>query len=888
MTTDPAEAVDTTREILDAVRAGRGDRLPALLQPLDVPARRALLTELTALRREVRGWDWNRWQEREEIRPGLLVAGAACQTGAAAAAAWIGARDLRRWGSAPADPLLTVLADRNPAWLADVAHRLAARAATAADDYRLIAGLVRIAGCPVPTTDAFVHGWARSVNSDPVALRADPHVRELVPRLFETVEPAPALRWHTDPDRPGYWPSVLAGLAQDGIVERRVLVDGCTARLLRGGRPNDLKFFLALLRRLALTPAEEREHIPDWTAMAADGPSPLAGYAQEVLARLAEAGELPARQLAEMSGSVLFRPEKKLVRAQLVLLGKALRRDPDTRDELLPAAAAAFGHPDTALQERALKLVAKHLRTQDTELRAELADQTALLSPVHRTLAAQVLGAAASAPADDLPYEELLPPAPQRRRLEPAPDSVAETVELVAALVKSRTPALTEFERALDGLVRHARRDRAELATALRPALADRWWHQGDRQAEPDRLHGIEIVAAAVLGCVRTAELRPVRQNPRGHGFTADCAHAAMGGAVLARLREAAWQILTAPLPFLLATPTWDTGTLEPQELVERLAEYARAGVQPTPADFAQALLRVRRDAGAAPAAAALGTPEGQRLAAWLTGGGEPGTLVRGVREPGPAAVHWWERTRAGVRRIVVETGERRVVQQEFPAAFRDLGRPHLEGRRCYHWQGEDELWRGVLPEDRETLAAWALPDLTACATTDERGGAEDLPRLAELGGPAGPVLHLAVATGLGARHTEDRLAAVDALLVLGSRGELDAARVGRDLAELLRLGTVKPNRLADSARTAAATGAYGTTWAVLAQALPALLEGAAGHRGAGEVLAVAADCAERSGATGPVPEGLALLASRPGTSQLLTQARRLHAATARTAAAAS
>lgn len=134
------------------------------------------------------------------------------------------------------------------------------------------------------------------------------------------------------------------------------------------------------------------------------------------------------------------------------------------------------------------------------------------------------------------------------------------------------------------------------------------------------------------------------------------------------------------------------------------------------------------------------------------------------------------------------------------------------------------------------------------------------------------------MATALGARHAEDRLAAVDALLVLAARGELDTALLGRDLAELLALGTVKPNRLADAARTAAATGAYATTWAVLAGALPAVLaDGPA--RGAGELLAVAADCVEHCGAAGPLPEGLAEAAARKGGSQLATQARRLRTA---------
>ncbi|MFG2710916.1 DUF6493 family protein [Streptomyces goshikiensis] len=884
-------------QILDAVRAGRTSLLPLLIKRLTVPERRALIVELASLRREIRDWDWTRRREHGSSASALLVAGAGCHTGAAAAAAWIGARDLAEGGVARGSSLwaglLAVLGDREPAWLGDVAHRLAARAATVEANYPLIRELITLADCPAPTTDGFVHAWAedtafgghpRSARRPlPVALREDPRVGELVPLLFRTAEPAATLTWYADPQAPEHWPSALTALAHEGIVERRTLVDGCVARLLRGGRPGALKFYQVLLQRLDLTPAELREHTADWIAMTADAPSALAGHAQQVLAGLSEAGELPAERLAEMSAGVLFRPEKKLVRAQLVLLGKALRRDREARHVLLPAVAGAFGHEDTALQERALGLIGKHLRPGDEELRTELGFQAGLLSPVHRRAAVALLGAVGDGDfGDEPPYEEILPPAPVRRRMPAEAQTLAETVELVAALVNSRNPTVAEFESALDGLVRYAHHDRTALATALRPALAGRWWATGDRQAEAGQVHGLELVAAAVLGCVRAYDLRP-GNVPRDNGHHQGCVHSMLSEVIADRLREAAHHAVTGTLPFLLATPTWDTGSLEPGELVERLAAYGRLGVEPAPADFAQALLRVRRDPAAAEAARALGTREGERLAAWLTTAGEPPALLRRVREPdlSPRG-HWWDRDWETVRRIVIETSERPVFQAEFPQSFHKLGRPRKgNGHRCY-WVPDDAAYGAVLPEDRETQAAWLLPEVTVCAALDGRGAGVRLSRLAELGGPAGPAVHLVVATGLGARHAEDRLAAVDALLVLAARGELDTALLGRDVAELLRLGTVKPNRLADAARTIAATGAYATTWAVLDGALPALLAAGAGAaRGAGELLAVAADCVERSGACGPGPGGLAAVASRPGSSQLVTQARRLRVALA-------
>lgn len=108
--------------------------------------------------------------------------------------------------------------------------------------------------------------------------------------------------------------------------------------------------------------------------------------------------------------------------------------------------------------------------------------------------------------------------------------------------------------------------------------------------------------------------------------------------------------------------------------------------------------------------------------------------------------------------------------------------------------------------------------------------------------------------------------------------------RLGADLGELVRSGAVKPSRLAESVRTGAATGANATIWGILRHTLAALLADLDGDakpahaRGLGDLLAVAAECAERSGARGELPY-LAQTAARSGSSRLVTQARRLRSA---------
>ncbi|MBV7696524.1 DUF6493 family protein [Streptomyces sp. TRM70350] len=874
--------------LMELVRAGRTADVVGLLDGMTDAERRSCVPELKALRKELRAAPWE--AEARRAYPALHAAGAACQTGAAGVANWIAATDLR-WSPTSPGVLLHVLGDRETDWLADVTHRLAQRPVTALVPYELMAGLVRLCGCLVPTTDAYVRGWIDHLRASWQRggtlldrLRQDPHLRELVAALFETDDIGSRLQWPNH-DGPDSWTGALAQLTVEGALDRGATVDACVARLLRGGPTADQRVFLRLLKCLALTRDEERERTADWLALASDAASTVASYAQTVLGGLALGGEMAPRQLAEMSEAVLFRTEKKLVRAQLVLLGKVLARDASAAGELLRAVAQAFGHEDAEVQERALKLVERHVQKVDSaRARADLAMAAEQLVPGLRARAVGTLGAA---PADPEPtsYEELLPPAPQPTRLAPAAASAMELAEEVGAALAAE-PGVTGFERALDGLVRHAHQDRDALLAALEPVITRRWWDSADGAlsgdsfgsaygAVSDAADGLDLLLATLRGRFRTATLHAHVQ--RGSA-SRDCVHGALFRAFECRLWEVAYRMRTDPLPFLLSTPTWSTGLLEPAELVERLDTYRRLDAQVAATDFAQALLRVRRAdreaaESAARRAAALGTEEGTRLAAWLTSEAPALPTVR-RRTSGP--------------RVLVELGEVPDLQQDFPAELRPLGRPmsvFQKKRWCYHWDDDiRQHWSALLPERRELVAARLLQDLSDLAVDDSRGAAAALPPLAESGGEAGEAVHLGLAYGLGARHEEDRLAAVDALLVLAARGQLDAARLGADLGQLVRCGAVKTQRLAESARTAAATGANATIWSVLSRTLPALLAdlttgGAAPPtRGLGELLAVAAECAERTGARGDLPH-LAQAAARRGSSRVVTQARRLRSA---------
>ncbi|WP_256341485.1 DUF6493 family protein [Streptomyces sp. TLI_105] len=858
-------------ELLVAVREGRAAAVPGLLEPLDAAARKVALTRLTALRAEVRAGKWATPPHLPDlIRSALYVAGAGCLPTAAAAASWLGARDLliREEDGALA---LEALGDRDPEWGADLAGRLAGRRAVAENSYTLLHGLMARSGHTVPPTDGYVTAWTRHITDDRLVerLREDPQTPVLVAHALAMAEPPERLARTLGRRAQRYWPTALRTLVEEGVLDRAQVLDVCVSRLLHGGPLRNLRLPLEMVRLLEPDAEELRERIPDWIGIASDAPSLVAGYAQDVLTELASAGTLPVGALAEMTAGVLFRTEKKLVRAQLALVGKVLAKEPGAAGELLPAVTEAFGSEDTDVQERALKLVGRHLQAVDAGVRRELAEAAGLLSPMHRQAAEELFGADLGQ-GTALPYEEILPPVPEAQRLTPPATTVEELVAQLVVKRLSEEPAA--FERALDGLVRHAHRDRAAVAEAVREAFPWRPWEQ-ETHYFTQETHGVHVVLAGLLGLLNPALVESRRT--RGPGPDS-CLHQALSGVLDARLWETADLVGTDALPFLLATPTWSTGAIDPRILVERLREYRDSGVEPAPADLAQALVRVLRAdpsaCRAAEEAVALGTPAGRRLAAWLREETAVGATVRFL----PRDEDRTPTRRRLSDRIVVDLGEHETVRAEFPPAFQWLGGA-LEAapRRCPHGVEGRAQGAPVLPADRELLAACLLPTLAHCVEGDSRGATEPLTALVEADGPVGRAVLLTLAFGLGCVDADDRLRAVDGVLVLAARGELNARRLGTELAWLVAEGSVKPNRLADAARTAAATGAHPTVWTVLEAMLPGVLAPAQPVRGLGEVLAVAADCVERCGARGEVA-GLETLASGRGSSQLVVQAGRL------------
>lgn len=879
-----------TAELPDKVVTALGKdavRTADVLLSMDEPTRRSLLPALTEqLRALDRGWS-----NRGNVSC-LLVAGVACAPTSAQAATWLRRREFRWWLSLDEDPagqVARVLRERGVPWIADLATRYAAALRPGDDSrwaWRLAAELARAGECPVPTSDGFVLGWVRHLLSDPRTLderlRDDPFSDELSPRLFEVDGIGAELARHawrteTGGHRKGTYVGVEAVIAmiETGRITREAVLDGCLSRLNRGERAASERAFVQLHQTLAPTVVERAARVDGYLRLLHSQTPQVVTLAQVALRGVDDIDPLPVDVLVDAATAVLGRAEKGIVRAQLVWLDRSVRRRPADAEQLVATLGAAFTHAGLDIVERAVALVEATAGQLGTTTRAELATTGAVvggdLAARLRTALGPVSGGdpddtgAARAPAGPvvpLPAVAVPPPI----------DSPAELAAEVAQLMRWTEDNLAiGYERVLDGLVRMASADPTGLRDCLRPVAEPFLDHlHAFRRYHYLYDHFLRLIAAALD--VPNARSRVRRILARTSGRIPQLTSIGYDDAVgplrllLSRHDEAIVYMSLSPVPGLLSAPTRDTGHVDPATLVERMAAYEGAGIEAWPRDLAQALLRLppEVDGDAVARAGRLVSPGGRRIAAAIaTGGIRPDMTSSRVDVPPPRRWHDKLRPAVGIEIAATDDAILRSLFVVDPA--RDV-----EGDGIY-------LWPTVMPSHREVVAAHALPVLLATLRSDSRGGGRFALRLAECAGPVGPAVMVAVAYGLGARHVEDRVAAVDAVLHLSATGVLEPDQLGQEIGALCDSGILKLTRIVTALGEAAAAGAGREVAEIAMSAIPRLLT--AGKPAAG--LPALVELATRnlpSGAGREVPE-IAAVAAGSGSTRLVTEVRRLHRA---------
>ncbi|XVU25648.1 DUF6493 family protein [Actinoplanes sp. CA-054009] len=918
-------------------RAQHGDTLgvTSLLLKATEEERLAFAPEVEARIKALTPKDW--WRPATDPTGGFALAVIGTMPTAARAARLLLRRDMRdKWQQIPIPRLLEIVRGRELPWLADLATRLAMRLAvddTWTGGWKLVSTLLAESGATAPVTEPVVRCWLDEMLRSPWErppvppldkFRATPLLDLLLPALFEidglgaeltrgTMDPA-TKSWIDEP----VFPAVVTQLVAEGRLDRKEILAATVDRLVRGDRPAWLRPFVMLHEMLAPTLDESATHAVDYARLLPDAPSTVAGLAQRALRTVDEAGLLDVETLLEISHPTLLRKEKVLVKAQLSWLDKAARRTPARAPEMLETIAVAFGHPALDVQERALTLIAQHVKrltspgvptrskppsgTLDAAALDRLAGLATGLDGDLAARAAEIFGTEKPAPLPGVISLTPLPPLPVVAEMPPPIASATELATEVAALMHEETAV--RWERVLAALViLNAAGETPALAAALIPLLDRHPEHFAEDHWQPrPRM----TFLAATIRRLTDPTFGDQAEKGRWHRMVAAVsAPWTTGVPVLSeppdrllflRVAELCLRILRSPVPELLSTPTSANGSLDAPVLAGRIRRLQAAGREPWPLDLEQALLRLPRDSDPV-VAADLTSAAGRKMFDWLTAGGLADPVSARIQQ---AAVPQFKfhsgpkpdasaTSPAEVARLAVNLTPTRAPLLRVEDQLVTLKRRDVKHVFAYDHIPHGDILIATLPHHREVLAAWALPDLAAGADEDQRGAGPLLPLLAECNGPIGPATTLTLAYGLAARHDSDRVAAVDAFLTLAARHQHDqidtalthnpapesfAAAVGRDLGDLSTLGLLKLNRVVPALTDAHRAGASTAVWELVAAALPSLLTAA--PRGLPDLLELATQVATATGVRAELPP-LAEAATRKGSSRLVKEAKRLH-----------
>ncbi|MFI7226461.1 DUF6493 family protein [Nonomuraea angiospora] len=843
--------MDHWGEIEKLIVACQADRLAERVKGLDEQARKDVAARLPELLKELRA-RFDRWDDGLVAHGSALrVAGAGTLGGAAAVASWLYRRDFAPQWDGPdsdVDLVLGVLADRPAAWRADLAERLVLRMRVPDDRGMALAlALLRETGIEPPPHDPLVAGW---VSGEPrSSLSADPLLDHLLPRLFEAEGVGRVLQWEKASGKG--WLRALSQAAESGRVKREALIDGCVRRFLLGGTAIDLRFFVRLHEALDPAPAEAAARARDYLRLLPASPGPVAELAVK---RLRACGELTADDLAEAWESLLFRPERKLVRAGMSWLDRSVRRAPELAGLVAAPLAGAFAADSAELQEKAVELAVAHAGRMTEEGRATVREAIELLPPHLGRRAATAFAGGSVAEGEPAFVPPPLPAAPERAVAFPPP------IESIEELTTEADRSWQTWERLLAGFVTLAGRDREGLVAELRPRLIGRpgWTYREEAWERVDQWFDGAAHSLTGTAAVRRAWTRYMPKSRLA--------------APLRLLLHRAAEILraveedTLP-PLLLATPTHSTGHVAAAELVRRLEAIEAAGAKPLAADLQQALLRLPRTPD----------PEAMRRAARLTSGA--GRIVAGWTCPEVTVELEWRCGDEGEGHDWHDRSHDHNIRLVPSATAAPTGLPLVDLMLSVPEDsggGEHRAWwASTLPSHREVAAAYLVPHVLRRYWVHDTVGPEQARALARAEGPVGTAFAVVLARVLGDPRMPE---SVDVLLESAARDELPAEEVGRQAGLLLASGEVRMIDMIAALEAAARRGAHAHVWRIAATALPILLP-APGERprnGLAGFVALAAAAAGWSGARGEIPEVRAM-AARRGGSGLLREIRRLH-----------
>jgi hypothetical protein len=439
-----------------------------------------------------------------------------------------------------------------------------------------------------------------------------------LPLLFDYDTAADSASIYLDKNRPPItWLTLLPQLVASGHLERADLLTRCLLALRRDFRRPLLTWFKNVFLSFAPSPAERLARQQELLELLAH-PLPLVvNFALDQLKDLWAAPDFATESLLLYADALMSRQDLKTgLKTLLGGFGKLLKTQPAHAPALAGLCAVALAQADSAVQERAAKLLADLLHAKKplltpaeaADLAATIPTYAALLAPPARAVLAPWLApAAAGAPADAAdayaPLTDFAPDISPATAIAPVADW-HELLFLTGQVLKYDDPAA--FERWLDGLLQLRGQFPAGFAEQLQPYLKQAFpWELRDLTPEQQALtlrhyqfggnhvgepEFIKALLASWAANFEHPRLRNVSlaEQPHNHPDPLLALERQRLAVAEARLHPAS---PTPGLP-LLSTPSHAPHWVAPTALVARLLAHEAAGLLPDPADLALALAR--------------------------------------------------------------------------------------------------------------------------------------------------------------------------------------------------------------------------------------------------------------------------------------------------------
>ena len=858
----------TEEELRTCLYAGDVKQTIALLEPRPTAELKRFQKMLAKIRTE-HGLTGRGWNTSSDLPDTLIVAGVLCSDTPAQAEGWLRRETLSRFAIGKLDLADLLDGRHDAAWLGGLALRLAPKLRVNNDMpyWHFVNDLAIRGEVSLPLTPAYVFGWLASIGHARWEtqerrgerfmlidwLRKQPRLRECMEALFTTdgagIELAEYVAGYQRVDGSS-WPKAFTTLIAEGLLDRAEVLESCCARLLRGDKPGSLRGILDVYEELAPTPTEVRELLGTFQGMAASGAGSVAKAALRELRALDAEEPFEPMDLASLSEDILARPESGLAIGQLVWLDAALKRDPGAVEVLLPCFGAALTHPATSVQQRALKLLGKRLKSAGSETVSGLRDAALSVDPALKAESDALFAAFITPEPADAAIPAPTLPAYQPPALPPLPGTPEELVTALAPSLTRGEISPLEAEQIMAATAILAHRDRAGLAEVFRP-LYDR--HAGSaHQFYTGELWRFPNALRCLLHAVVGEDHRGRNTRLRG-GADMVQPHASFA----LRIQELTdWILRHKTVPVLLATPTEASGTIDPAVFESRMAVYRELGIKPLPLDLAHARLRVAADPSRTWALDEIPIAESDA----------PGTKVLPRAEMRRAK--WGDHRALRIHSVLL-------VPDHFQEDTFGLPQPDP-----WNMEAQPHFMSIMVPHDPDLAAACALTDLyyQANDSNSHNVGTSVFPSLAETAGVPGQLTHLALVYALAANTLAHRIAGQDAVLILASRGLLRPGRLGRFAAVAWQRDMVRGKRIVDGLGRVEESGASAEVFRTAAAMLEPLSK-TPEIRGLPEVLLLATRAAVGAGIRG-VPDaqlpGLAELAALSTPKRVGVEARRL------------